>query len=209
MTSKRRNSGAADCGFTPVFHKPTRIVNGEESILNGWPWIAALGYQVLHHPMFILTNEHLLQLRRNPEGKITYLCGGSLITRRHVLSAAHCIVRADLASVRLGEHNLVSEEDGAEPEDFFVEERIIHAEYHPTTFDNDIGLIKLDRDVVFRETISPVCLPLHLDDGGRDRPPPGAGATVAGWGNTAFRGSSSDILMEITLRVRAESSIAP
>jgi len=60
---------------------------------------------------------------------------------------------------------------------------------------------QLDRDVAFHLTVSPICLPLHLKDGGVNRPPPGAAATVAGWGNTAFRGSSSDVLLEITLTV--------
>ena len=60
-----------------------RIVNGQPANLNGWPWIAALGYQNLS------------------TGEIVYRCGAALVTARHLVTAAHC-VRGDLATVLLG-----------------------------------------------------------------------------------------------------------
>lgn len=48
---------------------PTRIVGGKPADPLEWPWIAAL-------------------LRNGA----TQFCGGVLITNRHVLTAAHCIV---------------------------------------------------------------------------------------------------------------------
>ena len=71
----------SDCGLTNVFS--TRIVNGRHTETNAWPWIAALGY------------------REAKSGKIFYLCGASLITSKHLVTAAHC-VRDDLATVLLG-----------------------------------------------------------------------------------------------------------
>ena len=62
-----------------------KIVNGWDADQGEWPWIAAL-----------MNNGR-------------QFCGGSLITRKHILTAAHCVAhmsRYDVANlkVRLGEH---------------------------------------------------------------------------------------------------------
>lgn len=75
-----------ECGLSSVFDF-RKVVGGEPAKLGAWPWITLLGYDVL-------------------EGS-PFKCGGTLITERHVLTAAHCI-RSDLKFVRLGEHDLAT-----------------------------------------------------------------------------------------------------
>jgi serine protease 56 len=58
------------CGFSNVTHN--KVVGGVPAELGAWPWMALLGYS-------------------NRGGEVEFRCGGSLITSRHVLTAAHCI----------------------------------------------------------------------------------------------------------------------
>ena len=45
--------------------------------------------------------------------------------------------------VRLGEHDLSSANDGANPMDFPIIERIVHEDYVPNLILNDIAILKL------------------------------------------------------------------
>ena len=55
-----------------IFKERNRIINGKECSVNQWPWAVVLGRL------------------RSGSSSIRVMCGGTLITKRHVLSAAHC-----------------------------------------------------------------------------------------------------------------------
>jgi len=169
----------SDCGLTNTFS--TRIVRGHNAKANAWPWIAALGY-----------------LEENT-GKIYYLCGASLITKRHLVTAAHCI-RDDLVSVLLGEHVIGDDTDGANPEEFRVVKVTKHEKFIKSTFTNDIAIVEIERDVKFKYGIQPVCLPSTTSRLMKDKFV-GEGAYIAGWGRTSWRGNRSDVLLQGLLTV--------
>lgn len=169
--------GLDTCGESSV--STSRIVNGQKSKLNGWPWIAAVGYS-------------------NPDipGSVDYLCGGTLITSRHVVTAMHCLIDG-LTSVRLGELILGDDNDGASPEEVKVAKIIKNENYNGKSFDNDIAILELERDVAFRTGIKPICL---TKDPELAKKFENTGLFIAGWGATSFKGPTSKTLLEGIIR---------
>ncbi|KAK8727569.1 hypothetical protein OTU49_009626 [Cherax quadricarinatus] len=108
-----------------------------------WPWIASLGRKV--------------------GSQFDSVCGGALITRRHVLAAAHCILdpRSSVPThIRLGAYNRSNDTEA--PRDFTIAQ-YVDAGFNNTTFENDLAIITLSEDVTFTEHIKPVCLPLRFE----------------------------------------------
>lgn len=91
---------------------------------DAYPWIALLAYQL------------------NTGDASKFLCAGSLISQRYVITTAHCI-NEQLQFVRLGEYDLASDTDGAYPLDVLIEQRILHEGYVANLILNDIALLRL------------------------------------------------------------------
>lgn len=114
------------CGFSNETHN--RVVGGVPARLGAWPWMALVGY-------------------KNSLGEISFKCGGTLITSRHVLTAAHCI-RNDLFSVRLGEHDLSTTSE-TKTQDVLVSKIIPHPNYDKKDGHSDMAILVLDNAVAF------------------------------------------------------------
>ncbi|XP_035899656.1 uncharacterized protein LOC118506523 isoform X1 [Anopheles stephensi] len=92
-----------------------------------------------------------------------YQCGGSIIGRRWILTAAHCLTRqntnetleADLFRVYTGIIDISTIDDH-----FYrtADEVIIHRDYNPVMYTTDIGLLRLKRNITYNSFIKPVCL---------------------------------------------------
>ncbi|XP_055697134.1 serine protease grass-like [Phlebotomus papatasi] len=162
-----------------------KVAYGEKTALFEYPWMALLRY-------------------RDSDG-FSFRCGGSLITDRYVLTAAHCIARLrsgiDVYSVVLGEYDVRYDEDcqtiGDEticspPTQEILKDLLLpHPKYNTPKFANDIGLIRLrDRADTNRDNIKPVCLPYtqQLQRMQLRR------LVATGWGTTENMTTSNDLL---------------
>ena len=93
-------------------------------------------------------------------------CTGTLIHRRFVVTAAHCLSMGDLAGVLVyfGKYNMSINKEIGQERQLVNPSRIF---FHPQfDFDRrvfDFALIELNTPVLFRRQIRPICLPDDLD----------------------------------------------
>ena len=116
-------------------------------------------------------------------------CGGSIISDRWILTAAHCVEGRAPVSLAVG----VGITDLTQPQQgriFTVDQVIVHPAYDPITAQNDIALLHLTQPIDFTGTMyaaAPVRLASPADVAA-GYTAPGVMATITGWGNILSAG---------------------
>uniref|UniRef100_A0A1I8A745 Peptidase S1 domain-containing protein n=1 Tax=Steinernema glaseri TaxID=37863 RepID=A0A1I8A745_9BILA len=118
------------------------IIGGSKADNGAWPWQA------------------FLSLYDHKTGRST-MCGGSLISKRHVVTAAHCTfgIRAQDVEVMLGS---VKRFDSEFKNPTVIYPRVkrvwVHPEYtgQDPSFRNDISIIEFEKDITLNGNVKPI-----------------------------------------------------
>ena len=158
--------------------RATRITGGSETEVNEYPWMA-----------YVAT-------------RWGSMCGGSLISKDWVITAAHCVGSGDPADIRvdLGQHDLFSATEAVLVRKYLSEVHI-HPDWDSQTISNDVALLKLDKPLDFSQVshVRPICLPTGSENF------EGSAAKVAGWGMTSTSTGTSRVLLEADVTVLTNS----
>lgn len=158
-----------------------KVVGGEDADAHAWPWQVYLSICGTFYGMMECN-----------------VCGGSIISDKWIVTAAHCVPNAPRGRILVGAHDLNDNNYFS----YTMGEMTKHPRWNfPGRFENDIALTQAANGESFYidwSVSTPICLP-HADNCFS----PETTCVVTGWGLTAERGSLADVLQVVGVRLMA------
>ncbi|XP_034479427.1 trypsin alpha-3 [Drosophila innubila] len=148
-----------------------RIVGGSQTSISSHPWQVSLQRSGLH------------------------FCGGSVISSTMVVTAAHCLLKVTVPTLRVRAGSTYRSIGGVISNAAAFK---IHEGYSTSTKINDIGVVWLKTKLTLGANIKAIQLATAT-------PQHGAAASCSGWGSTSYNGGSSSHLLYIDTRIVART----
>jgi len=173
--SQPPSDGSCSCGV----RNDQRIVGGQVAKVNEFPWRC-----------YLKTNSY------------SFFCGCSIISNNWILTAAHCtqavmpLRDGDKLYAVIGDHDRSTSQE-TQSQQIEISNVYDHPQYDDQTMDNDMSLLKVRSQIVYGQTISPVCLPFAYANDDFS----GTTVSASGWGTTSQGGQVSNQLREVDLPV--------
>jgi len=159
------------CGIPNA--NPEKIVGGVEATPHEFPWQVGLFFN-------------------------GYFCGGSIISEKYILTAAHCADGVYSHEVVIGAHEI------RDPSNTIINaySPTVHPEWDSFSLSNDLAILELDTEIdwaEFGDNAAPNCLATSGDFSGQT-------ALVSGWGRPSDNaGGISDVLRKVEAPVMSQS----
>jgi len=179
------------CGVNKYGIGGDKIVGGQEAKKNQFPWLVSLWAD---YPEWGMDN---------------HMCGGTLISRQYVLTAAHCSMEVGDQvfetpkpwKALIGAHDFNNIDSSAK---WIKIEKIVNNKYSPASHANDIAIWKLAEpvDIDVEDLVSnTLCLPSASQDLDLTK----LNCHVAGFGLLTQDGVAATVLQEVQLPVISTS----
>ena len=153
-----------------------RVVNGSDVAPGAHPWAVQI---------------------RTKYGRV--FCSGTLVTRQFLVTAAHCFNKVRPSDLVLVIGNVFKRSSKSEHHQVRKVEKVLaRGDFQIKTYNNDIALVKMDRQVEWSEGVRPLCLP---EASGQEDDYTGMMVDIIGWGRTQYNGKLPSRLREAAVPV--------
>ncbi|MBU2708133.1 serine protease [Zooshikella marina] len=126
----------------------------------------------------------------------SHFCGGSVVSRRFILTAAHCVANYSIHSIVVGKHFKYSNQGTTV---IRVKRQIVHPQYDDYYTYNDVALLELTSDIPTQFTslslANEAITSLYANEG--------MYTTVIGWGDTKGTGNQN-ILQKVNIPITSK-----